>query len=118
MFVAWVDVTVPHRGVCWLSYFAAGGISAATSHGMTTPIDVVKTRMQINPKKYGNNVASAAKTLVKEEGVGILAQGLAPTVVGYGIEGALKFGLYELFKPIFGAKEPAAAAELRAATSC
>jgi len=32
-------------------YFAAGGISAATSHGITTPIDVVKTKMQMNPKK-------------------------------------------------------------------
>ena len=63
-------------------YFAAGGISAAASHGITTPVDVVKTKMQINPKKYGRSTVAAARMLVKEEGVGFLAQGLAPTVVG------------------------------------
>jgi hypothetical protein len=73
-------------GANW-RYFAAGGISAATSHGITTPVDVVKTKMQINPAKYGTSVMKATKMLVEEEGVGFLAQGLAPTVVGYGIEG-------------------------------
>jgi hypothetical protein len=31
-------------------YFVAGGTCAAFSHGITTPIDVVKTRIQANPK--------------------------------------------------------------------
>mmetsp|Transcript_55687 Transcript_55687/g.111656 ORF Transcript_55687/g.111656 Transcript_55687/m.111656 type:complete len:318 (-) Transcript_55687:122-1075(-) len=92
-------------GADW-RFFAAGGISAATSHGITTPIDVVKTKMQLSPAKYGSNVGKAAALLVKEEGMAILATGLAPTVVGYGIEGALKFGFYELFKPIFGELTP------------
>ena len=30
-------------------YFVAGGTCAAISHGVTTPIDVVKTRIQANP---------------------------------------------------------------------
>lgn len=134
-------------GANW-RYFAAGGISAATSHGITTPVDVVKTKMQLNPSKYGTNILKATNMLVKEEGVGFLAQGLAPTVVGYGIEGklsfityftfhffrvlqilnrfyrcyircfsyiyihcfiytgAMKFGFYELFKPIFAQLTP------------
>jgi hypothetical protein len=31
-------------------YFVAGGTCAAFSHGITTPIDVVKTKLQANPK--------------------------------------------------------------------
>jgi solute carrier family 25 phosphate transporter 3 len=31
-------------------YFVAGGVCAATSHGITTPIDVVKTKMQAQPE--------------------------------------------------------------------
>ena len=38
-------------------YFAAGGICAATSHGITTPIDVVKTKMQAQPEIYNKGMA-------------------------------------------------------------
>eukprot|EP00581_Thalassiosira_minuscula_P009569 CAMPEP_0183703936 /NCGR_PEP_ID=MMETSP0737-20130205/1470_1 /TAXON_ID=385413 /ORGANISM="Thalassiosira miniscula, Strain CCMP1093" /LENGTH=366 /DNA_ID=CAMNT_0025930743 /DNA_START=146 /DNA_END=1246 /DNA_ORIENTATION=+ len=80
-------------------YFVAGGSCAAISHGITTPIDVVKTRMQSNPEKY-KSLLPATATIIKEEGAGSLVKGLGPTLVGYGIEGALKFGVYEISKPI------------------
>jgi solute carrier family 25 phosphate transporter 3 len=83
-------------------YFLAGGICAATSHGFTTPIDVVKTRMQAEPERYREGVTSAALQILKEDGPSTLLGGLGPTVVGYGIEGAMKFGLYEVLKPVFG----------------
>ena len=38
---------------------------------------------------------ASAKEMVKEEGAGYLLAGLGPTVVGYGVEGAMKFGVYE-----------------------
>ena len=38
-----------------------------------------------------------------DEGPGTLLNGLGPTVLGYGIEGAMKFGAYEFAKPIFKA---------------
>jgi len=47
---------------------------------------------------YG--IGKTIKTLVKEEGPGILLAGLGPTTVGYFFEGALKFGIYEILKPI------------------
>ena len=64
---------------------------------ITCPIDVIKTRIQANPKKY-RSVGQTARTMIKEEGLLSLSTGLAPTVVGYGIEGAVKFGVYECSK--------------------
>ncbi len=57
-------------------YFLAGGICAATSHGITTPIDVVKTKMQTSPEKYKDGVLAAAKDIVKTEGAAFLLAGL------------------------------------------
>jgi solute carrier family 25 phosphate transporter 3 len=57
--------------------------------------------MQSDPAKYSRGVLHAAGDIIKTEGVGFLLKGLGPTVVGYGLEGALKFGAYEAFKVIF-----------------
>jgi hypothetical protein len=46
-------------------------------------------------------MASATLDIIKTEGPSTLLSGLGPTVVGYGIEGAMKFGIYEVCKPIF-----------------
>jgi len=81
-------------------FFAAGGICAAFSHGITTPIDVIKTRMQQYPELYTRGVWQAAKDIVASHGIGFLLAGLGPTIVGYGLEGALKFGFYESCKVI------------------
>lgn len=35
---------------------------------------------------------AATASIVKSEGVGALLSGLGPTIVGYGIEGAMKVG--------------------------
>ncbi|KAJ8608677.1 hypothetical protein CTAYLR_009403 [Chrysophaeum taylorii] len=82
-------------------FFAAGGISAAVSHGYTTPLDVIKTRMQTNPELYNGSVPVAIREIIETEGALFLLSGLLPTCVGYGVEGALKFGFYEFCKPIF-----------------
>jgi len=92
-------------GLDW-RYFAAGGVSAAVSHGYTTPLDVIKTRMQTNPELYNGSVPLALSEILQNEGAAFLLQGLGPTCVGYGLEGALKFGCYELAKPIFKSVTP------------
>mmetsp|Transcript_3670 Transcript_3670/g.7625 ORF Transcript_3670/g.7625 Transcript_3670/m.7625 type:complete len:330 (+) Transcript_3670:61-1050(+) len=82
-------------------FFVAGGICAATSHGITCPIDVVKTRVQADPEKFkGKSLMDSTKLVVNEGGPLVLLSGLGPTVAGYGIEGAMKFGVYEIMKPI------------------
>lgn len=55
--------------------------------------------MQSNPEKY-KSLFPATATIIKEEGASTLVKGLGPTLVGYGIEGALKFGIYEIMKPL------------------
>jgi solute carrier family 25 phosphate transporter 3 len=80
-------------------YFLSGGLCAAVSHGITTPIDVVKTKMQANPVYGELGVVGAAQIIIQDEGAGTLLRGLGPTIVGYGLEGAAKFGLYESLKP-------------------
>ena len=63
-------------------FFAAGGICAACSHGITTPIDVVKTRMQAFPEKYSKGVVHATRQIIRTEGIAFLLTGLGPTVLG------------------------------------
>lgn len=50
---------------------------------------------------YDKGLAAATMTIIQKEGPGTLLSGLGPTVVGYGVEGAMKFGVYEICKPIF-----------------
>jgi hypothetical protein len=68
-------------------YFLSGGICAAASHGITTPVDVIKTRQQAAPEKYNGGLVSVATDIVKEDGPTALLVGLLPTIVGYGTEG-------------------------------
>jgi solute carrier family 25 phosphate transporter 3 len=51
-------------------------------------------------------LAATVSIVKSKEGPGVLLTGLGPTVVGYGIEGAMKFGIYEVAKPVFGALLP------------
>ena len=76
----------------------AGGICCSITHGALCPVDVVKTRMQLQPEKYNKGMISGFKQVVAEEGMGALATGLGPTAVGYFIQGWFKFGGVEFFK--------------------
>ena len=58
----------------------------------------MKTRIQLDPVKYNSGMIGGFKTVIAEEGVGALATGLAPTAVGYFIQGWFKFGGVEFFK--------------------
>jgi hypothetical protein len=63
------------RGGSDWRYFAAGGSCAAISHAITTPIDVVKTKMQSDPTKF-KGMMCALKLILKEEGPAGLLKGL------------------------------------------
>jgi len=84
-----------------IRFFLAGGGCASISHGIATPFDVIKTRIQSDPETYEDkSFLDTASALVTTEGWNTLSTGLVPTVVGFGLEGAVKFGVYESLKPI------------------
>jgi len=76
----------------------AGGICCGVTHGALTPVDVVKTRIQLDPAKYNKGLVGGFKQIIAEEGAGALLTGFGPTLVGYFIQGWFKFGGVEFFK--------------------
>lgn len=76
----------------------AGGICCGVTHGALTPVDVVKTRIQLDPVKYNKGLVGGIKQVIAEEGAGGLLTGFGPTIVGYFIQGWFKFGGVEFFK--------------------
>jgi solute carrier family 25 (mitochondrial phosphate transporter), member 3 len=80
-------------------YFLAGGICASFSHGVAIPVDVVKTRQQTKADYASLTPIESFQKLMNEDGPSALLQGTAPTLIGYGIQGSIKYGLYEYFKP-------------------
>lgn len=82
----------------YAQFFAAGGLCATLTHGALTPVDVVKTRLQLEPAGSKENMMSMARNIVSKEGPSGLLTGFGPTAVGYLIQGGTKFmgyGTYE-----------------------
>ncbi|KAL5519838.1 hypothetical protein ACEPAG_1498 [Sanghuangporus baumii] len=82
-------------------FFAAGALCATLTHGAMTPIDVVKTRIQVDPALARHSLLSAGRKIVASEGPSTLLTGFGPTAVGYFIQGGGKFAGYEFFKKQF-----------------
>ncbi|KAG4304605.1 hypothetical protein PORY_001998 [Pneumocystis oryctolagi] len=78
-------------------YAFAGAVCCAVTHGALTPVDVVKTRIQLEPTIY-KNMFSGFRQIVRNEGVGALLTGFGPTAAGYFLQGGFKFGGYEFWK--------------------
>ncbi|RDL39490.1 Mitochondrial carrier [Venustampulla echinocandica] len=86
-------------GVQLYSRFAlAGAVCCSVTHGALTPVDVVKTRIQLDPVKFNKGLIGGFRQVVQSEGAGALLTGFGPTAAGYFLQGAFKFGGYELFK--------------------
>merc|ERR1711981_719870 len=90
------------QGPFGTSYFLkgafAGGICCSLTHGGACPIDVVKTRMQLDPVKYNQGLIGGFRQVIAEEGAMALSTGLMPTAQGYFVQGWFKFGGVEFFK--------------------
>lgn len=87
-----------YDGEYYLKGSLAGGICCSLTHGGVTPVDVVKTRIQLEPEKYNKGMVSGFRTVIAEEGAGALLTGLGATAAGYFVQGWFKFGGVEFFK--------------------
>ncbi|KAI1842891.1 hypothetical protein JX265_012020 [Neoarthrinium moseri] len=76
----------------------AGAICCSVTHGGLTPVDVVKTRIQLDPQTYNRGMIGGFRQVIAKEGAGALLTGAGPTFAGYFLQGAFKFGGYEFFK--------------------
>lgn len=76
----------------------AGAMCCAITHGAATPLDVVKTRIQLDPVTYNRGMIGGFRQVIQNEGAGALLTGFGPTAAGYFLQGAFKFGGYEFFK--------------------
>ncbi|XP_078167027.1 mitochondrial phosphate carrier protein 3, mitochondrial-like [Carex rostrata] len=85
-------------------FYAACGVGGALCCGLThtamTPLDVVKCNMQIDPTKYKSTM-SGFNILHKEQGLRGFFKGWSPTLLGYSMQGASKYGFYEFFKKYY-----------------
>ncbi|KAF4967027.1 hypothetical protein FSARC_5318 [Fusarium sarcochroum] len=76
----------------------AGAVCCSITHGALTPVDVVKTRIQLDPITYNRGFIAGFRQVVQNEGASALLTGVGPTFAGYFLQGAFKFGGYEFFK--------------------
>ena len=97
-----------------------GGILSGLPHTILTPIDVVKCRVQVGEysglgegfRKIWHEASQSQRFWVFAL-MPIIYRGWAPTFVGYSLQGALKFGLYEFFKYVYAVMFPGFAKDFR-----
>jgi len=95
-------LSVPPTGIDLYARFAfAGAVCCGVTHGALTPVDVVKTRIQLEPTVYNQGMIGGFRQVIAKEGAGALFTGFGPTVLGYFLQGAFKFGGYEFWKKTF-----------------
>lgn len=87
----------------------AGGVAGGVSAALTTPLDVVKTRLQLegvnSATRYGTTaVGPMLRQIVREEGKRALWSGLKPRCLFHIPAAAICWGTYESMKSILGAQ--------------
>ncbi|KAL3737141.1 hypothetical protein ACJRO7_025979 [Eucalyptus globulus] len=78
-----------------------GAFAGAVTGAITTPLDVIKTRLMIQgaTKQY-RGISHCVKNIIQEEGPAALMKGVGPRVLWIGIGGSIFFGILERTKQI------------------
>lgn len=93
------DSTLEVPAVSTTASAVFGSFSGALSAGLTTPLDVVKTRVMLARREsHGGDkvrVRDIVSGIAKDEGLGSFWRGLGPRVAWMGIGGAIFLGSYQ-----------------------
>ncbi|KAK3077644.1 hypothetical protein LTS18_009680, partial [Coniosporium uncinatum] len=74
--------------------FTSGVLAAGAATLITNPFDAIKTRLQLQPARYGNMV-KAAKMMLGQEGMRSMFDGLALRMGRKAVSSALAWTVYE-----------------------
>ncbi|OAX83985.1 hypothetical protein ACJ72_01648 [Emergomyces africanus] len=74
-----------------------GSLAGSIAAGLTTPLDVVKTRVMLARRGGSDNirVRDVVRGILKEEGFGAFWRGIGPRVAWIGVGGAVFLGSYQ-----------------------
>lgn len=85
-----------------------GAFAGAVTGAITTPLDVIKTRLMIQGS--GNQykgIVDCVQTIIREEGPPALIKGIGPRVLWIGIGGSIFFGVLESTKRMLAERHSA-----------
>jgi len=91
--------------------FLLGGISSCNAEFFTFPVDLVKTRLQIQgqnsslPTNKYRGMFDCFRVILKEEGTRALFSGIKPALLRQATYGTLKLGFYQYLKKKSGANK-------------
>ena len=89
----------PHDTNYYSKCFLGGALACGLTHTAIIPLDVVK--MHYLTPHYNKGLISMLKMIMADEGGLYVWRGWLPTLVGYSLEGAFRYGLYEISKDLF-----------------
>eukprot|EP01088_Endostelium_zonatum_P006068 TRINITY_DN18172_c0_g1_i2.p1 TRINITY_DN18172_c0_g1~~TRINITY_DN18172_c0_g1_i2.p1 ORF type:complete len:309 (+),score=34.15 TRINITY_DN18172_c0_g1_i2:42-968(+) len=90
-------------------HLLSGAVAGAVAAGVTNPLDVSKTRLQVGDDigtgKMYKGMTDTLKTIVKEEGWGALGRGIGPRMIFHSTSAALSWTAYEYLKYLLGVSD-------------
>lgn len=91
------------RDVSGMESAVFGSISGAVAAGLTTPLDVLKTRMMLAKQRV--KFLPLTRQILQEEGAGAFFKGIGPRTMWISIGGAVFLGSYQWASNLLGGRE-------------
>ena len=89
----WRRRTTGREGISGWESGVAGSVSGAVAAGVTTPLDVLKTRLMLAREKV--HVGVLLRQILRENGLGAFFTGIGPRVMWIGAGGWIFLGTYQ-----------------------